>query len=171
MFGKRMVDPEPPFVARTAPARMVLTIVGALSFVVLGLWIAGVFGAPPAPRKVWAGWLAVVIFGACAVQAIRMLVDAGEQVVVDRHGIRYARRSDTTIPWSQVASMGVHSVHRQRFLSLTLREPGLYPPTTFVGQLGSLNRALGFGDIAIGTTGTDRSFDELLAAVDVHRPR
>ena len=170
MFGRKIVDVQP-FVARTAPGRMLLLIVGSLAFVAIGLWLVGAFGPPPQPGRTWAGWLGVVVFGLCAISGIFLLLGPREQVVIDDRGIFYPRRSPDILPWSEIDTISVTAVRRQRFLSVKLRDPHLFPPSTLLGHVGSLNRVLGFGDVAIGTAGTDRSFDELLAAIERHSGR
>ncbi len=60
---------------------------------------------------------------------------------------------------------------RTPFLCLRLVDRDAYPSTRLLGKFAGLNRAWGFGDISVTTAGTDRSFAELLEAVEHFAPR
>lgn len=64
----------------------------------------------------------------------------------------------------------VSDVERQRFVCLFLRDPSAFPSSTVLGRLKRANKAMGFGDIALSAIGTDRSFGDLLAAVERFAP-
>lgn len=155
------------FVARNNAARLLLMAAASLGFVAAGLWIAGVFGPPPRPGREWIGWVAILFFGAAGVAILRRAVDGGELIVVDRHGIFWRPQGDAPIPWTAIRALGTGTVRRQRFICLHLHDPDAWPPRRR-NPLGALNRGLGFGDIAISATGTDRSFADLQEAVDRH---
>jgi hypothetical protein len=158
------------FVARNSPSRLALMLLAAAAFVALGLWIAGLFGPPPKPGREWLGWLAAVFFGFAGIVGVRRLFDRSDQLVIDRNGIFWRHWSETTIPWSAIDSFSTHSIRRQHFLSLHLKSPAMFPRSGPGGFVGSLNRGLGFGDIALTVAGTDRSFDELVEAIDRYAP-
>jgi len=83
------------FVARVSRRRLGLILLIAAGFVLLGLWMGGVFGPSPETRRYSAeasfviGWVTVVFFGSAAIVALRMLFDAGEQLRIGPAGIRY----------------------------------------------------------------------------------
>jgi hypothetical protein len=158
------------FVARNSPSRLALMVLGAAAFVALGLWLAGLFGPPPKPGREWLGWLASVFFGFAGIVGARRLFDRSDQLVIDRNGIFWRHWSETTIPWSAIESFSRHSIRRQQFLSLHLKSPAMFPRSGAGGWVGNLNRGLGFGDIALTVAGTDRSFDELVEAIDRYAP-
>jgi hypothetical protein len=158
------------FVARPSRFRILLLILGSLGFVALGVWIAGLLGPPPRPGKEFAGWLSILFFGLCFVVGLFRLFERGDVIVVDRQGLFWRRWSDATIPWSAIRSIEPRSIRRNRFLCLWLHDHRQFPPGSWIGRAGAANRALGFGDIAITTAGTDRRFDELLAALERHAP-
>lgn len=158
------------FVARIAPAKVIVLILLALSFVVLGLWMLGLFDGHPKPPFPWAGWVAILFFGPCAAILVRRLFDRGEQIVIDGNGVYSKQWSSRTVPWAEIAAIEAAAVNRQRFLCLFLLHPDRYPPDTVLGQMMRANRALGFGDLALSATGTNRRFEDLVEAVAVHFP-
>jgi hypothetical protein len=151
---------------------MALLFAGAIGFVVLGGWIVGAFGSPPdtsfGARA--AGWAAIVFFGLCGLVGGGRLFDAGTEIRVDGRGIWWRRWSDDTVPWAAIARVEMRAVRGHRFACLFLRDPGAYRATTLAGRLAGLNKAMGFGDIAITTNGTDASFGDLMAAIDRFAP-
>lgn len=158
------------FVARNAPVRVLLLAALAAGFVAIGLWIVGAFGPAPDDAPRWAGWLSIAFFGPGCVLILARLFQPSEQLRIDRDGIRWRQWSDDLIPWSAVRAIEQASVHNQKFLCLRLDQPERYRSTQLLGRLGGANRALGFGDIAISVTGTDRSFDDLVRAVGRFAP-
>jgi hypothetical protein len=158
------------FVARPSRTRIALMIFGSLAFVALGLWIAGFFGPPPRPDRVWAGYAAILFFGLAALIGIRRLFESGDQIVVDGSGICWSQWSDRKIPWSEIREISRKAVKRQQFLCLDLVDATRHPPTSLLGGLAGTSRLLGFGDIAINVSGTDRKFEELVEAVERFRP-
>ena len=161
---------EDRFVARPAPFRILLLSLASLGFVVLGIWLAGLLGPAPKPGREWVGWLSIVFFGFCFILGISRLFDRSDAIVIDQDGLFWRERSDATIPWSEIQAIERRGIRRQRFLCVYLKDPRLYPPTTFLGRLGNANRNMGFGDIALSATGTDRSFGELQEALQRFAP-
>jgi hypothetical protein len=158
------------FVARTSPGRVASLLLGCIAFVALGAWLAGAFGPPPDRGKVWAGYLAVFLFGACALALLRRLFDGGDQIVVDDQGIAWSQWSDRTIPWSAIKAIERRRLRSQEFICLTLEDPSRYTPGGTRGWLLRFNRIIGFGDVAITVSGTDKSVSELAAAVESFCP-
>lgn len=158
------------FVACPSRGRLALMLLGSSAFVALGLWIAGFLGEPPQPDRVWLGYVAILFFGATAVVSVRRLFETDDQIVVDASGIYWSQWSDQKIPWSAIRMINRKLVKRQQFLCLELADAAQYPPTRLLGRLAGANRLVGFGDIAINIGGTNRSFDELVEAVERFRP-
>lgn len=158
------------FVARNAPGRLVLALLGSLAFVAAGLWIAGLFGPPPKPGREWLGWLCALFFALVPFKIVPRLSDRSDQMVIDRNGIFWRQWSEMTIPWGAVRSFSRRSVKGQHFVCLHLKNPSMFPRAGAGAWLAGLNRGLNFGDVALTVTGTDRSFDELVAAIDRYAP-
>ena len=161
---------EPRFIARPSPLRIVLLIALALGFVALGAWIAGLLGPAPRPGKEWVGWAALLFFGVAAVMGVWRLLDRGDQIVVDSDGLSWKQHSAETIPWAEIDRIEAREIRRQRFLCVFLKAPEKFPAAGWRGAMAAANRGFGFGDLALSTTGTDRSHAELVAAIRRHAP-
>ena len=158
------------FVARPAPFRILLLLAGAAGFVVLGFWIAGLMGPVPRAGREWVGWLSIVFFGLAFIVGIARLFDRRDQIVIDRDGLLWRQRSKSTIPWAEIRSIRTLVIKRQHLMCVELVDPGRFPPTTLMGRIGSANRMLGFGDFAVSTSGTDRTYRQLSAAIERYAP-
>lgn len=153
--------------------RSALLALGAFAFVAAGLWLVGAFGPPPSNRgTVWAsGWVAIVLFGLFGLGWSRRLFQSGLEMRIDGSGVYWRRWSDQTIPWSAVERIAMNEMRNQRFVSLFLKDPKAFPSTTILGRSARFNKTLGFGDIALSPMGSDKSFDEMMAAVERFGPR
>lgn len=144
---------------------------GSVGFAAAGLWIVGVFGAPPVSQRYPAsvlkgiGWFSVIFFGFASFIWARKFFDLRVQLQIGPSGIRWLPWSDQLIPWSEIQSVSTWRVKRQKFIVLKLRNPERFPgqgPTTlFAGT----NRKLTGGDICISLVGTNRKFKDAMSAV------
>ena len=156
---------EEAFVARPSGWRLALGLAGCLVFVLLGFWLAGLLGDARDPGSLWIGWLSILFFGACGVAILVRMRDRRDQIVVDRNGILWRQWSDTIIPWAAITAIDRRRIQGQSFLCLHLRDPSAYPSFRLLGRMAGLNRGIGFGDISISASGTDRKFVELEEAI------
>jgi hypothetical protein len=147
-------------------SRFLLLVAGAIGFVPAGLWIAGVFGPPPRPGREWIGFVCAFFFATCGAFGIRRLLNPGDEIVIDGNGIKWRQWSDQLIPWDAITDIRVAVVRGRRFVCLYLREPAQYPSTRLLGRMAGVNRSLGFGDIALNVSGTDRTHDDLVEALE-----
>lgn len=116
------------------------------------------------------GWVCILFFGLCAIVGARRMVRADVEIRVDTNGIYWRRRSHQTIPWAAIDRIATSSVRGQHFACLFLRDPGAFPATGLVGRMAAINKAMGFGDIALSATGTDRSFAAMMDAISAFAP-
>lgn len=166
----------PDFVAHSSRWKLVLMLLGAVMFVVIGLWMVGLFGQPPESRRystgflVLIGWACILFFGLCGGIIAKRLFSAGEdEVRISASGIRSRSWSDDMIPWSEITEISTWNSNGQSVIVLKLRDPSRYPGKGMVAMLAKANRAMTGGDVHISMTGTDRSFDEAMAAVRYFR--
>lgn len=159
--------------------RVALLFALCLAFVVLGLWMAGVIGEPPDPEN-WSrrrrglppevvpyiGWVSVVFFGIGLPISAKRFFDYDVQLQIGQAGIRWSQWSDITIPWSEIDRVSVWSYKRQKHIILHLYRPNGFPGRGIAGRLARANRILTGGHIGIAIAGTDRSFDEAIAAIE-----
>jgi hypothetical protein len=95
------------FVAYTSRWRTALLILGSITFVALGVWMAGLMGPVPASQRiapemaVFLGWSGIVFFGLCAAVGAKIWWQNAEQLRIGEAGIKYLRWSDQIIPWSE----------------------------------------------------------------------
>jgi len=144
-------------------------ILGALLFIIAG--IAIVHGPREDVRITLAGWAAILFFGLIALVRAGQLVRGGPDIRIDERGIWWRRWSDQVVPWDAIAALHITGVGRMPFLHLMLVDPAAYPSTRPMGKLADLAHASRLGDIAVTTNATDRSFAELLAALERFAPR
>lgn len=159
------------FIAYSSRTRLVLLGLGAAAFVALGLWMTGIFVAPPdsdrySASSIYAiGWICVVLFSLCGAEAIRRLFDPSEQLRIGRSGIRSTPWSDQTIPWSEITDVTTWSFRRQQMIILHLRDPARFPGRGIGAMLAGANRGLAGGDVWISMAATDRSFADAMSAI------
>ena len=161
---------EQRFVARVSRLRTGLLIAGALGFVAACLWILSLPPGEIGEKVVIAAYVGIPFFGLCAVVAARQLFRTDPVMEIDEAGILWRRWSDQRIPWSAIKGMSVLQIRNQRSLTLKLVDPDHYPGKGLMGLLAGPNRAMSGGDISLNMAGTDRRFDEMLAAVDRFAP-
>jgi hypothetical protein len=168
-----------PFVANRSTGKTLLLILGGLGFVAFGGYALLYPGSFPdyirvegiaMPFSILA-WASLIFFGFCVVVGLSQLRHRGPVIEIGAQGVRWRNRSDALIPWSAFERAQVTSINRQSFVSLWLRDPGAWRPTTLAGKLGGANKAMGFGDIALAGHGTDRRFEDILEAVQAFAPQ
>ena len=99
---------------------------------------------------------------------VRRLFDRDDQIVVDDGGLFWKPYGPEPLAWSEIDRIEARSIKRQRFLCIFLKDPSRRPATGWTGALLAANSGFGFGDLALSTTGTDRSHGELVEAVRRH---
>ena len=168
------------FEAHVSKARMGTIGLLALAFAAVGAWFvtaAGdlsrsvpiVFFRDPFILRVF-GYVAVGIGVLGAAVALRQLFRTGPIVEIDARGVRWWRWSDTFIPWSAITAATPRAISGQEFLCLTLDRPQDHASRSLTGRLAGMNKHMGYGDVAIGVQGTDRSMSDLIDAVARYRP-
>jgi hypothetical protein len=161
------------FEAYNSRWRLGMMALGCAGFVVAGLWLVGAFGPdhPYGLKASVAGWASIPLFGFCAILALRRMGQRGPVIRIDDVGILYTHWSrERIIPWDAIDRMGVVQIRRQKMLGIALSQREMTQPKTLSGRLGAANAALTGFPICLTTAGTDRSFDDLLAAVDRYHP-
>lgn len=163
------------FVAQASRSQTILLIMGSIALVVIGMWMIGSFGPPPAPNRYspeiiyGMGWASIIFFACCGVAGIKKLFDASEQLRIGPAGILWNKWSDQIIPWTEISDVTEWNYQRQRFIILDLRNPEKFPNQGVSALLAKANQRLTGGDIALSLTGTNRTFEEAMAAIDRFR--
>lgn len=161
-----------PFEANVSRARNAGFLALSVLATAQGLAMVGAFGpAPDTAIKIQVvGWLCVIFFGLGIPLAARRMFESGVEMRIDTDGVYWRRWSEQVIPWSAIKEISTRAVRRQRFACLFLHDPAAYPSSTVLGRAKRLNAVLGYGDIALTVADTDRSFDEMMAAIDRFAP-
>lgn len=160
------------FVAHNSRWRVTLILFGAVGFVALGLWLVGTFGEVPTSRRhssgymIGIGWLCILFFGFCAVAGLKRLFDVEARLHIGPDGIVWSPWSDQIIPWSEISAVTTWSYRGQKAIILHLNNPSRFPGRGLSTKLAGANRKLTGGDISISLTGTDRSYDDAMAAIE-----
>lgn len=163
------------FVANSSRGRAVLMLLCSVLFVALGLWMVGTFGEVPVSgetpyaKTLLIGWSCILLFGAMGILWAKRLGEGGEELRIGASGIRWARWSDRTIPWSEISGVTTWSKYGQRSIVLHLYDPSAYPGRGLIGLMAMANRMFAEGDIHLSLTPTDRSFDEAMEAISRFR--
>jgi hypothetical protein len=160
-----------PFIAHYLLWKLLAMLCLALGFVATSAWIVGFWGVSLGPGIGWVGWIGMVFFGLCALAIAKRVFERDEQLRICDHGIRFKSWSNDTVPWSEIEYISTWSTHGQSSILLHLKDRSLFPSTKILGKLTDLNRAMTGGDIPIQLTGTNKSFEEALAAIENFRSR
>jgi len=173
------------FEARYKPTKVFGLIILGLVFAALGWWMAqrldGAFADSVKIEGVAAilgvsdnavghgiGWMCALMGIAALPVAFKRLSFNGPVIRIDQRGIYWHRWSEKPIPWSNIASYRPYCIHRQKMVGLTLRDPSRDRSTSLLGKMARFNAMTGFGHVALSVQSTDKSFDEMLKAIEYH---
>ena len=163
------------FVGYNSRWRLALLLLGSFSFVVLGLWMGGIFGVPPHSHRYpdgeifVIGWFGVLFFGLCGVAIIKKFFDPREQLRIGPAGVSCRSWGEETVPWSEITDVTTWRYRRQNLIILHLRNPDRLPRRGLAGRLATINRELTGGDLSLNLAGTDCSYREAMAAIQRFR--
>lgn len=106
-----------------------------------------------------AGWIGVFFFSIGFLVFPRQLLSEDSQVVIDEHGIEDRRSKFGLVEWSDIVSIGIGEIDKQKFLCLKVIDPSKYlDRVSGVGKFAAkANRALGFSEITVSFTGLSYS--------------
>ncbi|WP_345841374.1 STM3941 family protein [Shewanella algae] len=123
-------------VIELSKVKIMLIILGAIVFVLLGLWFLSMDAQAIESQKRFnnpvliygIGIVSVVFFGLCGLVGIKKLFDSSPGLVISSKGIldNSSGMSAGVIPWKDVAGVGEYQVKKQRFISILLKDPEKY---------------------------------------------
>lgn len=152
--------------ARSSPWRLLRLSIPSFLFAALGVLMVRdgdpVFGI--------VGVVSILMFGAVGLIVVgRLRRGRRIEIEVSERGLCWRAWSDDLIAWEDVRHAEVFRQGRQRYLCLWLnREPRFR--SRLAARGASMSRAIGFGDVAVNTFGTDRTLDDLIEAVERYIP-
>ena len=163
------------FVAHNSRRRLAAIFVFTAGFIGLGTWFVGGFGeAPSSTRRPTAygiaiSWFCILFFGLCGLVIVKKFFDDKPQLQIGPSGIQWAPWSDEIIPWSEITDVTTWSYNGQKTIVLHLNEPSRFPGRGLSAKLRGANRMLTGGDVTISMTGTNRCYDDAMAAIASYR--
>ncbi|WP_152670134.1 STM3941 family protein [Lysobacter capsici] len=138
-------------VAGNSRGLYLLMLIGALAFVVAGVFI--VRQEPGANALV--GWSSILFFGGCALVFVRQLLDSRPRIVLDQRGVFDRTLGIGVIPWRDIVGAELKSMQRNHFICLELRNPehwiGKLSPTQ--RKLVALNQRMGYSALNVNLSG------------------
>ena len=164
------------FVAHESRSTLVLVLVMAGAIFLSGLWMGGILGAVPhsprfSGRVIFVvGWCLVLFSGTCGFVIFKSFVDPGEVLRIGPQGIRFANWSEDTIPWSEITRVTTWRGQRQKVIALYLRSPDRFPGRGLASMSAADMRNYVGGDIFLNLDGTDRNFEDAIAAIQRFKP-
>lgn len=115
-------------------SKIVLMLLGALTFVAIGLWF--VIAPPTIKNSFWnnptkvsiIGYASIIFFGLCAFFFIRKLPDNKAGIIIDDTGLidNSSGLSAGHILWSDIENFSVTEIHRQKLIMLHVKNPQHY---------------------------------------------
>ncbi len=159
--------------------KLILMLVGAIAFVLLGLWL--IFEAYNLT-----GWKAknptytriitiagVLFFGACAVYIFRKLFDNKPGLIIDNVGLidNSSGISAGQVLWSDVKRIKVIEIHRQKLIMLQVKNPQDYidkQTSGFKRKMMQMNFNMYGTPLSITSNSLQIKFDELLNVLNNH---
>lgn len=158
-----------PFTAYSSRLQLIVVTAGMLPIVVIGAMSLPLLpGAPLAARLIGLVILAPVV--TWLMINMRLVFFQKPVIEIDGDGLLWRRWSRKRIGWDAVRSWQVKRHMGVEFVTLWLHDPSEHRSTTVHRLLTPGNRWLGMGDVTLNAGGTNRSFDDLAAAIGRYAP-
>lgn len=143
--------------------KLVLALLGAAGFVVLGLFLA----MRGTGIEVWVGWVCVAFFGAGIPLFLKQLLDARPRVVLDEVGVLDRTLGVGRIPWTEIEGAYISRIQGNPFVCLRLHDPERWTRELNAVQrrMVKANEKLGFQPLNINLTGTSVDPERVLDVV------
>ena len=159
--------------------KLILMLVGSIAFVLLGLWLiieadnlTGWRAKNPTYTRIIA-IVGVLFFGACAVFIVRKLFDNKPVLIIDNVGLTDNSSGVTAgqILWSDVKSIKVIEIHRQKLIMFKVKNPQDYIDRQASGlkrKMMQMNFNMYGTPLSISSNSLQIKFDELLNVLNNH---
>ena len=153
--------------------KLLLILVGSLTFVGLGLWL--VISQPKFHNEsstvdliklFIVGWVSIIFFGLCTVVFIRKLADNRPGLIIDDLGLNdnSSGVAGGQILWTDITDISVLKIHRQKFIMLRVKNPQDYinrQTNKFKRKVMEINFNKFGSPIGISSNGLKISFADL----------
>ncbi|MES2566264.1 MAG: STM3941 family protein [Bacteroidota bacterium] len=152
--------------------KLLLMLVGSLTFVALGLWLVI---NPPANQNyhryspttiLIAGYASIIFFGLGVIIFIRKLADNKPGLIIDDLGLsdNSSGVSGGQILWSEILNISVLKVNSQKFVMLQVKNPEDYinrQTSAFKKKMMEVNFKMYGSPLSITSNGLKISFNDL----------
>jgi len=152
--------------------KMVMILIGALTFVSIGIWFVI---SPPAIKNEFlsnptfllvAGITSIIFFGLCAGVIFKKLLDKRAGLIIDKTGItdNASGVSAGHIPWCDITGIKTAQVMNQKFLMILVANPNDYinRQTNVIKRKGAEINYKSYGSpISISANTLNCNFDKL----------
>ncbi len=153
--------------------KLILMLTGAIAFVSIGLWF--VISPPAIENAYWgnptkmmiAGYASILFFGLCTFYLIRKLTDSKPGLILDDSGLtdNSSAISVGQILWSDIESISVIEIHKQKLLKIHVKNPHEYSNKQTSGlkrKMMEMNNNMYGTPLSISANSLKISFDDLL---------
>jgi len=166
--------PMKPIELKPARGKLILLLSGSLAFVGLGIFFSvaipgDLYKEVPSARVLVRiiGIISALFFGACAIEAIRQMLDTRPRLIIDDRGIFDRTLYTPVIPWSSITAAQIMQIRRSKFIALHLsdaeeRYKALSP---IKRMMSSANQGLGFTRFNLNITALNISAEALLEII------
>ena len=156
--------------------KIVLMLLAALAFVVIGFWF--VISLPAISNTYWgnpikiaiAGYASILFFGLCAFALIKKLPDNKPGLIIDQTGLtdNSSGVSAGQILWADIEDISVIEIHGQKLIMLQVTNPQDYinkQTSGFKRKMMQMNYKMYGTPLSITSNGLKISFDELVSTL------
>lgn len=163
-----------PIELKPARGKLIFLLIGSLAFVGLGIFFSvaipgDLYNEAPLARVLVGivGIVSTLFFGACAIEAIRQILDTRPRLVIDDRGIFDRTLSTPVIPWSSIIDAQIMQIRRSKFIALRLsdQEERYQALSPIKRIMSSANQGLGFSRFNLNLTALNISAEALLTTI------
>jgi len=159
--------------------KLILLFLGALIFVVLGVWFitspvtfmdTGYRNRPKLEIEI-VGYACIIFFGACAIVGAYKLFDNKLGLIIDENGItdNSSGVSLGFVKWDDISGTGVKQIGRQRFLLIYIKNADHYideQSNWLKKKMIVMNYKMYKTPITISSNGLKCNFDEMVGLIN-----
>ncbi len=153
--------------------KLIFLIIGAIAFILIGLWFViapptisnPIFGNPT--QLFILGIIIIIFFGLCAIYIARKITDNRPGLIINKIGLtdNSSGVSAGQILWSDIESISVVEIHRQKLIMFQVKNPQDYinkQTSGFKRKMFQMNFKMYGTPLSITSTSLKIKFDELL---------
>lgn len=160
------------FIARRSRGRLIILLAALVALSVTALLVQlPIEGSRFMARLEMALRVAGALGMLVTLYKLPSVFSAPVELEVSHRGIWYRPWSKQTVGWDQINKVAERKINIQRIVSVYLKDPDAFPINRRQRMANKLNQASGdFGDMNIMIQMTDRSIEELTAAIAAYKP-